>query len=73
MERFHKTVLGEFYRVALRKKIYGSMAELQSDLGAWVRSYNEERPDQGRWCFGKTPMQTFLDAVPLAKEKMIAA
>ncbi len=33
----------------------------------------EERPHQGRWCFGKTPMQTFLDAKPLAKEKMIAA
>ena len=39
----------------------------------WVQSYNEERPHQGRWCFGKTPMQTFLDATPLAKEKMIAA
>jgi hypothetical protein len=35
--------------------------------------YNEERPHQGRWCFGKTPMQTFPDAVPLAKQKMIAA
>ena len=28
---------------------------------------------QRRWCFGKTPMQTFLDAKPLAQEKMIAA
>ncbi|MBZ6079041.1 IS481 family transposase [Microvirga sp. WGZ8] len=73
VERFHKTVLDEFYRVAFRKKIYGSIAELQSDLDAWVRSYNEERPHQGRWCFGKTPMQTFLDGMPLAKEKMIAA
>jgi transposase InsO family protein len=73
VERFHKTVLDEFYRVAFRKKIYSSIAELQSDLDAWVRSYNEERPHQGRWCFGKTPMQTFVDAVPLAKEKMIAA
>ncbi len=26
-----------------------------------------------RWCYGKTPMQTFLDSVPLAKEKMLAA
>ena len=26
------------------------------------------QPHQGRWCFGKTPMQTFLDALPLAKE-----
>jgi hypothetical protein len=35
--------------------------------------YNEARPHQGRWCFGKTPMQTFLDAMPMTKEKMIAA
>ncbi|MFZ3327527.1 MAG: hypothetical protein WA231_17315, partial [Methylocella sp.] len=32
-------------------------------------SYNEERPHQGRWCFGKTPLQTFLDAIPIAREK----
>src|SRR5919107_1017772 len=73
VERFHKTVLNEFYRVAFRKRIYGSLAELQADLDEWIRSYNEDRPHQGRRCFGKTPMQTFLDAVPLAKEKMIAA
>ena len=72
-ERFHKTVLNEFYRVALRKKIYRSIAELQEDLDAWVREYNEARPHQGRWCFGKTPMQTFLDALPMTREKMIAA
>jgi hypothetical protein len=47
--------------------------EPQADLDEWVKSYNEQRPHQGRWCFGKTPMQTFLDAMPLAKEKMIAA
>ena len=73
VERFHKTVLDEFYRVAFRKRIYGSIEELQVDLDAWVRSYNEDRPHQGRWCFGKTPMQTFLDAAPLAREKLIAA
>jgi hypothetical protein len=49
----------------------GDLAQI--DLDAWVRSYNEERPHQGRWCFGKTPMQTFVDGMPLAKEKMIAA
>jgi transposase InsO family protein len=73
VERFHKTVLDEFYRVVFRKKIYQSIAELQADLDAWVQSYNEDRAHQGRWCFGKTPSQTFLDATPLAKEKMIAA
>ncbi len=72
-ERFHKTVLNEFYRVAFRKKVYRSIDELQTDLDLWVRDYNEQRPHQGRWCFGKTPMQTFLDAMPIAKEKTIAA
>ncbi|TVR95599.1 MAG: hypothetical protein EA406_13735 [Rhodospirillales bacterium] len=28
---------------------------------------------QGRWCFGKTPMQTFLNAIPPAKAKIMAA
>jgi transposase InsO family protein len=72
-ERFHKTVLNEFYRVAFRKKVYRSIDELQVDLDSWVKEYNETRPHQGRWCFGKTPMQNFLDAMPMAKEKMIAA
>jgi len=72
-ERFHRTVLDEFYRVAFRKKIYTVIDELQSDLDAWIAEYNERRPHQGRWCFGKTPMQTFLDALPLAKEKLMAA
>lgn len=73
VERFHRTALNEFYRLAFRRKIYRSIEELQADLDAWISEYNEERPHQGRWCFGKTPMQTFLDAKPLAKEKMIAA
>jgi transposase InsO family protein len=73
VERFHRTVLNEFYRIAFRRKIYRSIDELQADLDAWIAGYNQERPHQGRWCFGKTPMQTFLDAIPIAKEKMIAA
>jgi hypothetical protein len=72
-ERFHRTVLDEFYRVAFRKKIYRAIDELQADLDAWIAEYNEHRAHQGRWCFGKTPMQTFLDAVPLPKEKIMAA
>ena len=72
-ERFHKTVLNEFYRVAFRKKLYTTIDQLQVDLDAWLKEYNEHRPHQGRWCFGKTPLQTFIDSVPLAKEKLIAA
>ncbi len=69
VERFHKTMLDEFYRVVFRKKIYRSIDELQVDLDAWMIEYNEVRTHQGRYCFGKTPAQTFLDATPLAREK----
>jgi transposase InsO family protein len=70
-ERFHKTVLNEFYRVAFWKKLYQTLDELPADLDAWLEEYNDRRPHQGRWCYGKTPMQTFLDSVPLAEEKLL--
>jgi len=70
-ERFHKTILNEFYRIAFRKKVYTSLEELQKDLDEWIRWYNEERTHSGKYCFGKTPMQTFLDSLSLAKEKML--
>lgn len=73
VERLHKTMLNEFYRVALRKKVYRTIDELQADLDAWMREYNAERPHQGRWCYGKTPLQAFLDSLELAKEKLFAA
>ena len=34
-------MLDEFYRVAFRKKLYRSIAELQADLDEWLRQYNE--------------------------------
>ncbi len=70
-ERFHKTILQEFYQVAFRKKIYKSIEELQADLDQWMKYYNEERPHSGRYCYGKTPMQTFNDSKQLAKQKML--
>ena len=42
-ERFHKTVLNEFYRVTFRKKYYRTLDELQADLDAFLESYNAER------------------------------
>jgi len=68
-ERFHKTLLDEFYRVAFRKRVYQSLDELQADLDSWMDSYNEVRTHQGRWCFGKTPMRTLLDSAAVAREK----
>lgn len=70
-ERFHKTVLDEFYRVAFRKKVYSTLEELQKDLDVWLQEYNEVRTHTGKYCYGKTPMQTFIDSLPMTKEKMI--
>lgn len=70
-ERFHKTILNEFYRIAFRKKVYNTIDELQADLDAWVDNYNRERPHSGKYCFGKTPMQTFEDSIPMTKEKLL--
>ena len=44
-ERFHRTVLDEFYRIAFRKKIYHTIDELQADLDTWLVDYNYRRPN----------------------------
>src|ERR1700748_337270 len=72
-ERFNKTILQEFHQVALRRKLYHTIEELQTDLDDWMRHYNTERTHQGRWCYGKTPMQTFVDMLTVAKEKLLQA
>jgi transposase InsO family protein len=70
-ERFHRTIQEEFYSVAFRKKLYRNLEELQADLDEWLKQYNESRPHSGKYCYGKTPLQTFLDSRHLAAEKML--
>lgn len=70
-ERFHRTMQDEFYAIAFRKKIYTSIDELQADVDIWLEYYNNQRPHSGKYCFGKTPMQTWGDSLHLAKEKML--
>ena len=70
-ERFHGTIQEEFYATAFRQKLYQSLDELQADLDDWLREYNLTRTHSGKYCYGKTPMQTFLDSAHLAREKML--
>jgi transposase InsO family protein len=70
-ERLHRTMQEEFYAVTFRKKLYENLQDLQRDLDEWMNYYNQERPHSGRYCFGKTPMQTFIESLPLAKEKLL--
>jgi transposase InsO family protein len=71
-ERFHKTILQEFYQVTFRKKIYADLASLQADLDEWLVYYNTERTHQGKMCCGRTPMATLEDGKQIWKEKFIA-
>ena len=70
-ERLHRTMQEEFYAVAFRKKLYDKLELLQHDLDEWMNYYNNDRPHSGRYCYGKTPMQTFIDSLPLAKQKLL--
>ncbi len=67
-ERFNRTVQNEFYAIAFRKKIYTTIEQLQTDLDAWMNSYNTERTHSGKYCFGKTPMQTFIEGIAVARK-----
>ena len=71
-ERFHRTMKDECYNVLFRKKIYSTIKELQNDVDNWLKTYNELRPHSGKYCYGKTPMQTFLDSKKIAKEKNLS-
>lgn len=70
-ERFHRTILEEFYQVAFRTTVYTSLEQLQADADAWVEYYNRERPHSGRYCDGRPPWQTFQETRPLAQAKML--
>lgn len=61
----------EFYAIAFRKKIYESLVALQDDIDKWIHYYNSERTHSGRYCYGKTPLQTFLDSKTIAKSKNV--
>ena len=69
-ERFHKTILQEFYQVAFRRKLYLSLAELQADVDVWLDYYNNERTHQGKMCCGRTPLQTLIAGKEAWNEKV---
>ncbi len=70
-ERFHQTVLNEFYRITFRKKVYTELETLQKDLDEYMNWYNEERTHQGKRCQGRTPMETFVEGKRLYNDKRI--
>ena len=70
-ERFHRTIQDEFYSIIFRKKIFTSVEQLQHELDEWILWYNKERTHSGKYCYGKTPWETFLASKHLALEKQL--
>ena len=68
-ERFHKTILQEFYQVTFRKKVNQNIKELQNDLDEWMEYYNNQRTHQGKMCCGRTPIDTLLEGKQIWMEK----
>lgn len=65
VERMHRTLLDEHFRIKGREKFYESVAEMQADLDAYLVKYNTKRPHQGRGMNGRTPLQAFKDGLKL--------
>ena len=63
VERLHRTVLDEHFRVVGRKKWYDRVDAMQKDLDAYLEHYNTKRPHQGYGMKGRTPCRAFLDAL----------
>ena len=68
VERLNQTIQEEFYQVAFRKKLYRTLDEIQVDLDAFMDYYNNERTNQGRYCQGRTPFQTFLEGLEVYQQ-----
>ena len=71
-ERFHKTILQEFYQIAFRKRLYETIEQLQADLDVWLDTYNTKRTHQGKMCCGRTPFETMIEGKDIWKEKYVS-
>jgi transposase InsO family protein len=63
VERLHRTLLDEHFRVAGRTTWYESVEQMQGDLDCYLKHYNHERPHQGRMMEGRTPYQMFVAGI----------
>ena len=71
VERFHRTLLDEHFRIEGRKKWYDTVEEMQKDLDRYLKYYNNERAHQGRNMNGRTPYKAFVDGLPKTKRKEV--
>ncbi len=64
VERLHRTLLDEHFRVEGRRTWFETIEEMQTVLDDYMTVYNRKRPHQGRGMNGRTPGQAFKDGLP---------
>ena len=64
VERLHRTLLDEHFRVEGRRAWFETIDEMQAVLDDYMQAYNRSRPHQGRGMNGRTPQQAFVDRLP---------
>lgn len=68
IERFHRTLLDEHFRIEGRKTWFETIEEMQTVPDAYLIVYNTKRPHQGRGMKGRTPAAVFIDGLPSAAQ-----
>jgi len=69
VERLHRTLLDEHFRVEGRKTWFETVEEMQAALDTYLLHYNTKRPHQGRGMNGRTPLQAFKNGIPKPIQK----
>jgi transposase InsO family protein len=73
VERLHRTLLDEHFRVEGRRTWFETIEEMQTVLDSYLEGYNHRRPHQGRGMNGRTPVQAFVEGMrkskPVKEEK----
>jgi transposase InsO family protein len=64
VERLHRTLLDEHFRVEGRRTWFDTIEEMQGVLDDYLVVYNQKRPHQGRGMNGRTPAQAFSQGLP---------
>lgn len=71
VERLHRTLLDEHFRIKGRQKWYESVEEMQKDLDLYLVEYNTKRPHQGRNMEGRTPYEVFTTGLSKNETKEV--
>lgn len=65
VERFHRTILDEFFLIKMRVNEYKSLTEMQRDLDEFMIEYNYKRTHQGRKLGGVAPIVKFMSGIKI--------